>query len=167
MFKTNYSAPEKTSALIPEGWFEIIVKNANMSILPSGNEIFNISYTIRNDLGQAQGNRFISDSIFDLSNVDMLAYKLNLISRALGIDEGMEYDNIADWGEYIEGQVMKVKIKHNTSKKNGKTYANVCQYDLTDYPECNHEWQDKPKVEAPARPITANFEPAEDDEVPF
>ncbi|MBR2284588.1 MAG: DUF669 domain-containing protein [Ruminococcus sp.] len=152
-FKTNTTATA-TNELIPEGEYEVIIRNAEEKQSYSGtNTKLNFSLVIRNDVEQKQKNRYLFLEIWkkhepnaDDKQVDSYNYAhlMSLVKAVGGIPDGTEFETVLDLCKVLVGKCMRVKVTHNTY--NGRTSEKIDQlYGLmpTKFPDCKHVFQNK------------------------
>lgn len=163
-----FSVPEPTNNLIPEGAYEVILRDGGyMDSTPNRTVYMSVPLTIRNDVEQDCKNQIVWDAIWTGSTDKHINFKVGNISKGVGIAPGTEYATIEEWGKALRGKVMKVTVVHEEYQ--GRTNARVGSYALTGHPDVKHVWKEKKKSVAVV-PDEADFEeiPTPDDgDIPF
>lgn len=161
MFETDYST--NSSALLPAGKYEFIIKSAHISATQGGTLYFSVRLVVRNDVPQKYQNKNIYHAIWqkkpdkqteDDRKVDGYSFKqiMNLCEMA-GLSSGKSYNTINDMGDDLIGKPVQAEIYHDTW--NGKTSEKVKWFYKTNHPDCRHADAE------PARPDQSLGSPAD------
>lgn len=137
-----FRTSKPSNGLLPEGTYEVILKDGGyMDVTKGGTPYLNIPLVVRNDVDQKGKNAYIWDAIWTESSQKHIDFKVNNISDAVGIPYDTEFETIKDWGLYIKGKCMRVKVTHE--EYNGNENLNVSGYLKTEYPDCKHVFKKK------------------------
>ena len=137
-----FRTSKPSNGLLPEGTYEVILKDGGyMDVTKGGTPYLNIPLVVRNDVDQNGKNAYIWDAIWTESSQKHIDFKVNNISDAVGIPYDTEFETIEDWGLYIKGKCMRVKVTHE--EYNGNENLNVSGYLKTEYPDCKHVFKKK------------------------
>lgn len=167
-FTVNHS--EAGSAdLIPEGKYEVIIKDAKQRETQNGKIYVSMQLVVRNDCEQKQKNRVIWDTLWKMKeptaadlSVDGYSYKqIQNLSGSAHLANGKNYENIDEWTADLIGKLLCVTIKHEDY--NGMQ-AKVQWRNETKHPNCTHVW--KGNESSPAAEKTGFIEDDNDD-IPF
>lgn len=185
-FKTK--APSREFDLIPEGEYEVIIRNIEEKKSMTGsNTKLNFSLVVRNDVEQKFKNAYLFHEIWkklepneDDKSVDNYNYDqlMQTVASVGGIPDGTEFETVQELCKVLVGKLLRVTVKHSTY--NGKTTAKIDQLRgvaATKFPECRHVFKDAP-VQAQQsastinQPVSANVSEeieilGDDDDVPF
>lgn len=156
--------------LLPEGEYEVIIKNAFLSKTANGAECISLRLTVRNDCGQKYENYMIFDNLYkrreptpaDMAVDGYSAKQIQTLSKSAGLPDGKNYSGIDEWVKDLVGKLLRVTIKHEDY--NGKKNARVQWRNETKRPNCTHIWKD---INPAAENIGFTEESNEDDDVPF
>lgn len=143
-FQINHK--EASGGILPEGEYEVIVKNAHIGATNGGAPCINFQLAIRNDCGQAHAGYTIYDSLYqrreptpaDLAVDGFSAKQIQALSKAAGLADGKRYSGIDEWADDLVGRLLRVTIRHEDY--NGKTRARVQWRNETRFPDCKHVW---------------------------
>lgn len=162
-FKVNHEEAFEGNDLIPEGNWEVVVKEAKEKTTEGGRKHINIQLTVRNDVNQKYKNKVIFDTIWTKKDDNETYNMANLqtVAKALDIPNGKAYTSLeellADW----QGKGAKVYVKHE--EYNGNKNARVKGWNKTDAPGINHVWKEK----AASSSDYADMTPIKDEDIPF
>lgn len=163
-----FKVPEPSYNLIPEGIYEVILKDGGyMDATEGGTTYLNIPMVVRNDVEQKYKNMFIWDAVWTSSTQKHIDFKTGAISAALEISPGTEFESIEQWGEFLKGKVLRVAVKHEEYQ--GKMQVKINGYYKTECPDVKRVFKSKSIAVVPS---PENFEeipiPDDDDgEFPF
>lgn len=161
-----FKVPEPSYNLIPEGIYEVILKDGGyMDATKGGTTYLNIPMVVRNDVEQRCKNMFIWDSVWIHSTQDHINFKTGAISAALKIPPGTEFESIEQWGEFLKGKVLRVAVKHR--EYNGNMQVNVSGYYKTAHPDVKHVFKSKSIAVVPDPDDFEEIPIPDDGELPF
>lgn len=149
-FTTNYDDVGTGSELLPEGFYECVVKSASLNATQNGTPYFDVRFVVRNDVSQKYQNKYIFHSIWKRktpSEADMqldgYSFKqIMALAKAAKIPAGKNYANLDEMGKDIEGKPVLVEVYHDTY--NGNTNARVKYVNESKYPDCKHVFKEVP-----------------------
>lgn len=143
-------------SVIPEGRYEVLIKNAEEKQSFSGNHKLNFSFVIRNDVQQECKNRILFFEIWkkkqpNQQDIQVQGYNfnqlMNLVKNAGGIPDGTHFETVQDLCKVLVGKCLKVTVKHE--EYNGKTNAKIDQFyglEPTKFPDCKHVFKEKSAI---------------------
>lgn len=161
-FRTNAGkAQEGGNSLKPEGYYEVVVRTAEVSCTRNGNENIRIVYTIRNDVAQSYQNGLIFDSIWkkknpnedDRSIGDFNFGQLMAIANAAKLPDGKEYADLNALLAELVGKPLRVHLYHDDY--NDKWYEKIDRHEPTTLAAVKHKAKGKPSTAAAGCPRTA------------
>lgn len=137
-FTINNSRAE---AILPEGEYECIIKEAYQTVSRKGTPFIGIPLTIRTDVRenpQRGGEIFHcmwmkkSPNQADLACDGYSAKQVQMLSNAAGLPNGKKYADIDEWCEDLEGRPIRATVEH--AEYRGSTSARVKWVNETFYP---------------------------------
>lgn len=143
-------------SVIPEGRYEVLIKNAEEKQASNGNHKLNFSFVIRNDVQQDCKNRILFFEIWkkkqpNQQDIQVQGYNfnqlMNLVKNAGGIPDGTHFETVQDLCKVLVGKCLKVTVKHE--EYNGKTNAKIDQFyglEPTKFPDCKHVFKEKSAI---------------------
>lgn len=142
-FSTNYSDTGSFD-LIPEGKYEVVIKNADERTTNSGKKYLNLWLVIRNDVEQKYKNRYIFHTLWkrkEPTKADMQVegYSFGWImtlAESAGLPSGKNYETISDFCKDLINRTLLVTIEHDDY--NGNMREKVEYIDKTKFPACKH-----------------------------
>lgn len=164
-FKVNHEEAFEGNDLLPEGTWEVIVREAKQKATTGGRQHISIQLAVRNDLNQKYKNKVIFDTIWTKKedNESYNVANLQTVAKALDIPNGKSYGSLdellADW----MGKGAKVSVKHETYNDN--TNARVKAWNKTDAPGINHVWKEKAATTTGSDFM--EMQPIDDGDIPF
>ncbi len=168
-FQINHK--EAAGGILPEGEYEVIVKNAHVGATRDGAPCINFQLTVRSDCGQAHAGYTIYDDLYqrrdptpaDLAVDGFSAKLIQSLSKAAGLADGKRYNSVDEWAGDLVGKLLRVTVQHKD--RNGKTRARVQWRNETKFPNCTHVWTES----SPAAGVTGftDLGGAADDDAPF
>lgn len=158
-FGTNYdNIPQGGSELVPEGFYECIITNAEIRQTQNGKYKVGFMLTIRNDVQQDCQNRVLFMDIWRKreptpadEQVDGFNFaQLMAVSRAAQIPSGQNFDSLEQFLRALIGRLLIAEVQHD--EYNGKTNARVDALHTapTRFPECRHVQKQRPQAQTPA-----------------
>lgn len=118
---------------IPEGTYEAIIKEVEITKSAAGNDMIKVTLVIRDDVQQQAGKRKVWDY---LVASEKAKWKLQQVAKALKIPEGTNISTIQDFARAILYASTKITIKHRQEEYNGetKTRESIALYSPSDIP---------------------------------
>ncbi len=162
----SFKVPEPSYNLIPEGTYEVILKDGGyMDSTKGGTVYMNIPMVVRNDVSQKCKNMFIWDSIWVNSTQKHIDFKTGAISAAISIPPGTEFESIEQWGAFLKGKVLRVSVRHE--EYNGTMQANINGYYKTEFPDVKHVFKSKSVAVVPDPDDFEEIPVPDDGDIPF
>lgn len=125
---------------IAEGEYELYVAEGEWRPLldkPDKTPNFNLQLVIRKDVeGQASAGRKIFHTFYisrDPEKVDQSMDFIHRFNLALDLPDGVDFETQEQWLKYVIGKPVKAYVGHK--EYNSKTYAEIKEFMLTEYPE--------------------------------
>lgn len=119
----------------PKGYYEVMIDNAYEE--PSktgGNSYVKIVLKVREDVEQAYKNGLIFVNMYRSKETGEFNFRIfNAIGKACDMQNGKEYNTLAEFLEDFRGRSCKIKLGHN--EYNGKTYEQVDEWKPSDFPK--------------------------------
>lgn len=149
-FGTNYDeVKDEEYGLIPEGTYEVVIRNIEEKTTKNGATGLNVSTVIRNDVEQNCKNRFIFTTYWkrrEPTDVDkqVQGYSFNQIMRlakSANIPSGKSYETVLDLCKDLIGRTLRLTIEHE--EYNGKERENVKYTNASKFPDCKHIFKEK------------------------
>lgn len=152
-FSTNYEDVQNYG-LIPEGYYEVIIKNIEEHTTRKGAKGLNITLVVRNDVRQECKNRLIFHTLWkrkEPTQVDLQVQgygfsQIMALAKAVGLENGKEYENVYELCGDLVNRVIRVKVVHEDY--NGRTNERVHYINASQFPECKHIYKEKTAVTA-------------------
>lgn len=175
-FSTNYDDVQDYG-LIPEGYYEVIIKNIEEHTTKKGSKGLNITLIVRNDVQQECKNRLIFHTLWKRkeptqADLQVQGYgfsQIMALAKAAKLPNGKSYDTLSDLCDDLIGRVICVYVEHEEYE--GKTQARVQYIDPSNYPECKHVYKEKKAVSSDTFASAGSLEDFEeilsDGDVPF
>lgn len=164
-FSTNYENVNDDFDILPEGDYEVVIRNIEERTTQNRKTKLSISLVVRNDIEQPHKNRYIFYDIWkrkDPTDADKSVggYGYNQIMRlakSAKLPNGKAYESIMDMCKDLMRHTLKVTIEHR--EWNGKQQENVKYVNGSAYPECKHIFKENKQVrsDAAAPPRNENF----------
>ena len=124
--KYDSKKAEGTFTLLPPGEYEVFISEIDHGYSSTGNEMLTVNYTVRDDVQQeGQGTKIKYDRFV---NTEAAHWRFHALNKALGADEGAEWNDFSEWMPYIKGKAVKVVVKHEKAtvgKNAGKEFPTV------------------------------------------
>ena len=149
----SFKVPEPSYNLIPEGTYEVILKDGGyMDSTKGGTVYMNIPMVVRN-------------SIWVNSTQKHIDFKTGAISAAISIPPGTEFESIEQWGAFLKGKVLRVSVRHE--EYNGTMQANINGYYKTEFPDVKHVFKSKSVAVVPDPDDFEEIPVPDDGDIPF
>ena len=164
-FKVNHEEAFEGNDLIPEGNYEIVVREAKEKETESGRKHISLQLAVRNDVPQKYKNKVVFDTVWTKKDDNETYNMSNLqtIAKALDIPNGKSYGSLQELLNDWENKGAKVSVKHETY--NEKTNARVKAWNKTDAPGINHAWKEKAATSTGSDFM--EMQPIDDGDIPF
>lgn len=164
-FGTNYdNIPQGGNELIPEGFYECIITNAEIRQTQNGKYKVGFMLTIRNDIKQPCANRVLFLDIWRKKEptpaddqVDGFNFaQLMAVSRAARIPSGQNFESLEQFLKALTGRLLIAEVKHE--EYNGKPVVRVDSLNTapTQFPDCRHVQKQRQTVPASNSPAYGN-----------
>lgn len=124
---------EKVFTPLVDGWYECFVSAVDEPEFDQakGVEKANVNYKVRDDIHPEFEGAEIRYDYF--SDADNMGWKINALSKAIGIPVGTEFDSLKEFLDFIELKPLKVKVKMEANTKDpSKVYARANGYRPTE-----------------------------------
>jgi len=110
--ENNYVYEKPKDSLVKEGDYEARIESVEKKVLPSGKEKLSIRFRLRDDVGQAYGNKVVFEDIWSERDNPQF-FNRRRINQLLGtqnIADGTRFDSIDDIVKFITGACLIVHI---------------------------------------------------------
>lgn len=152
-FSTNYEDVQDYS-LIPVGEYEVIIQKIEEHTTQKGAIGLNMTLVIRNDVEQKCHNRIVFHTLWKRkeptqADLQVQGYgfsQIMALAKAVGLENGKEYENVYELCGDLVNRVIRVKVVHE--EYNGKTNERVHYINASQFPECKHIYKEKTAVTA-------------------
>ena len=153
-FSTNYDNVNDDFDILPEGEYEVIIRNIEERTTKKGATGLNLSLVVRNDIEQPHKDRYIFYSIWKRkepteADQQVQGYGFNQIMRlakSAKLPSGKSYETVMDMCKDLLHRTLKVTLEHK--EWNGKMQENVKYVNESAYKECRHVFKEKKTVTA-------------------
>lgn len=129
---------------ITDGIYEVVIDKVIPKATPGGTEYVQFDLIVRNDVDQKFKNVHIFHSVWKAKATGKYNPKaFNTIGKACRMQNGKVYNNFDEMLADFEKRVCKVKVKNETSTRDGKTYENlnVKEWGETQLIQCMHSFK--------------------------
>lgn len=164
-FLTDYENINDDFDILPEGDYEVIIRNIEERTTRNGATGLNLSLVVRNDIEQKFKDRYIFYTLWKrkeptAADKQVQGYGFNQVMRiakSAKLPNGKAYESIMDMCEDLMHRTLKVTLEHR--EWNGKQQENVKYVNASEYPVCKHVFKEKKQVktDAAAPPKNENF----------
>ena len=135
---------QKNYDLIPEGDYEVIIKNAEERTTRDGRNYLNLWLVIRNDVEQKYQNRIISHTLWKRkeptsADLQVQGYGFDMImilAKSAKLPNGKRYETISDLCKDLKNHTLLVSVEHDDY--NGQVREKVIYISETMFPVCKH-----------------------------
>ena len=182
-FSTSYEEINDDYGTLPEGEYEVVIRNIEERTTPNGATGLNLSLVIRNDVEQNYKDRYIFYTLWKrkeptAADKQVQGYGFKQVMRlakSAGLPSGKAYETLEDMCKDLMHRPLKVTLEHR--EYNGKTQENVKCVNASEHPDCKHVFKEATPQKSNdvfAQPATAQAvnlsdfeEVVSDSDVPF
>jgi hypothetical protein len=165
-FSTNYNDIPDDYGLIPEGEYEVVIRNIEERTTKKGAVGINLSLVIRNDVEQKYKDRYLFHTLWkrkEPTEADMQVQgysfkQIMILAKAAKLPSGKAYENVRQLCGDLLKRPLRVTVEHEINDYNGKTRENIRYINESKFPECKHVFKEKKSAAASG---TANRKPRE------
>jgi hypothetical protein len=167
-FSTNYENVNDDYGILPEGDYEVIIRNIEERTTKKGATGLNLSLVVRNDIEQKFKDRYIFYTLWKKkepteADKQVQGYIFNQIMRlakSAKLPNGKAYESVMDLCKDLMHRPIKVTLEHR--EWNGRQQENVKYVNASEYPNCKHVFKEKKQVttDTVAAPPNESFETA-------
>lgn len=148
-FSTDYENVNNDYGLIPEGEYEVVIRNIEERTTGNGATGLNLSLVIRNDVEQKYKDRYLFHTLWKRrepteSDMQVQGYSWGQIMRlakSAKLPSGKAYENVQELCKDLLKRPLRVTVKHELW--NGKTQERVEYINESSSPECRHVFKEK------------------------
>lgn len=148
-FSTNYENVNDDYGTLPEGDYEVIIRNIEERTTRNGATGLNLSLVVRNDVDQQYKNRYIFYTLWkrkDPTNADKqvqgYSYKqIMRLAKSAKLPNGKAYESLEEMCNDLIRRPLRVTLEHRGW--GGKQQENVKYVNASDFPECKHVFKEK------------------------
>ncbi len=167
-FSVNHNEASKGGGLIPEGEYEVIIKEAFLDVTKGGTAFINIPMIIRNDVEQPYQGAYIWHPLWkrkepttdDLACAGFSIKQIQTLSKAAGLENGKQYADLSDWCLDLRHRPLRVTVRHE--EYNGRVSAKVGYINETRKSTVSHQFKNSDMAPTGMEEIED-----EDDDMPF
>lgn len=153
-FSTSYEEINDDYGTLPEGEYEVVIRNIEERTTPNGATGLNLSLVIRNDVEQNYKDRYIFYTLWKrkeptAADKQVQGYGFNQVMRlakSAGLPSGKAYETLQDMCKDLMNRPLKVTLEHR--EYNGKIQENVKYVNASEHPDCKHVFKEKKQVTA-------------------
>ena len=153
-FSTDYSeVKDDEYGLIPEGVYEVIIRNIEERTTKKGKTGLNLSLVIRNDVEQKYKDRYLFHTLWKRkeptpADMQVQGYsfkQLMQLAKSAKLPSGKAYETVQQLCEDMLKKPLKVTVGHETTTYNDKeeTREIIKYINESKFPECNHVFKEK------------------------
>lgn len=155
-FSTNYEGMSDDYGIIPEGEYEIVIRNIEERTTKNGATGINLSLVIRNDVEQKYKDRYLFHTLWKRkqpteADMQVQGYsfkQIMILAKAAKLPSGKAYENVQQLCEDLLKRPLKVTVEHEINDYNGKTRENIRYINESRFPECRHVFLEKKSAAA-------------------
>lgn len=155
-FSTNYEGMSDNYGPIPEGEYEVVIRNIEERTTKNGATGINLSLVIRNDVEQKYKDRYLFHTLWkrkEPTEADMQVQgysfkQIMILAKAAKLPSGKAYENVQQLCEDLLKRPLRVTVEHETNDYNGKTRENIRYINESKFPECRHVYKEKKSAAA-------------------
>lgn len=153
-FSTDYENINDDFDILPEGDYEVVIRNIEERTTKNGATGLNLSLVVRNDIDQKFKDRYIFYTLWKRkeptdADKQVQGYGYNQIMRlakSAKLPNGKAYESVMDMCRDLMRRTLKVTLEHR--EWNGKQQENVKYVNESAYPECKHVFKEKKQVKS-------------------
>ncbi|MBE6070030.1 MAG: DUF669 domain-containing protein [Clostridium lundense] len=142
-FTVDTNNTQEQQGLIKPGDYEVVIKEVKEGASQQkGTPFIQIELVVRNDVNQEFKNKHLWYTIWDTPATrekGMYAKQINTVSKHAGVQNGANFNSVADWGKFITGRPVLATVKHE--EYNGEQKERVTFINATKFPQCQHSWK--------------------------
>jgi hypothetical protein len=125
--RTDYSNTGDFAPL-PIGEYECIVSKVEVTETSTHKPMLKVTLTVREDVEQAGQKRKFFDNMVEQEN---MMWKFNQVAKAAQLEEGLDLETLADFGNAILYKPVRIKNKHEVY--NGETNDRIANWKESQY----------------------------------
>ncbi len=159
-FSTDYSEVKGGYELIPEGEYEVVIRNIEEKTTEKGSVGLNLSLVVRNDIEQNCKDRYIFHTLWKRkeptqADMQVQGYSFNQLmhlAKAVNLPSGKSYETVQQLCADMLKRPLRVTVVHG--EWNGKVRAEVKYTNASNFPDCKHVFREKQQTAATATATT-------------
>lgn len=142
-FTVNTNDTQEQQGLIIPGDYEVVIKEVTEGTSQQkGTPFIQLELVVRNDVNQEFKNKHVWYTIWDTQTTrekGIYAKQINTVSKHTGIQDGANFNSVAEWGKFISLRPVMATVK--IEEYNGDKKERVSFISATKFPQCQHKWQ--------------------------
>ena len=142
-FTVDTNNIQEPQGIMKPGDYEVVIKEVTEGTSKQkGTPFIQIELVVRNDVNQEYKNKHLWYTIWDTPTTrekGMYAKQINTVSRHTGVQNGTNFNSVADWGRFIQGRPVLATVK--IEEYNGEQKERVQYIGATKFPQCMHKWE--------------------------
>lgn len=150
-FSTNYDDIPDDYGIIPEGEYEVVIRNIEERATKNGAVGLNLSLVIRNDVEQKFKDRYLFCTYWKrkeptAADMQVQGYSFKQIMRlakSAKLPSGKAYENVQELCADLLKRPLRVTVEHETSSHDNKMRENIKYVNESNFPECKHVFKEK------------------------
>lgn len=151
-FSTNYKNINDDYGILPEGEYEVVIRNIEERTTLKGATGLNLSLVVRNDVNQKYKDRYIFYTLWKRkeptdADKQVQGYGFNQVMRlakSANLPNGKAYESLEEMCKDLMRRPLRVTLEHRVW--NGKPQENVKYVNSSKIPECKHVFKEKPQA---------------------
>lgn len=148
-FSTDYSEVKEGYALVPEGEYEVVIRNIEERSTQKGSTGLNLSLVVRNDVNQNCKDRYIFHTLWkrkEPTQADMQVQgysfkQLMSLAKAVNLPSGKSYETVQQLCADMLKRPLRITVVHG--EWDGKVRAEVRYTNASNFPDCKHVFKEK------------------------
>lgn len=153
-FSTDYENINDDFDILPEGDYEVIIRNIEERTTKNGATGLNLSLVVRNDIDQKFKDRYMFYTLWKRkeptdADKQVQGYSYDQIMRlakSAKLPNGKAYESVMEMCKDLMHRTLKVFLEHR--EWNGKQQENVKYVNASAYPVCKHIFKEKKQVKS-------------------
>lgn len=149
-FSTNYDDVNDFE-LVPEGDYEVVIRNIEERTTKNGATGLNLSLVIRNDVEQKCKDRYLFCTYWKRreptqADMQVQGYSFKQIMRlakSAKLPSGKAYENVQELCKDLMKRPLRVTVEHEMNDYNGRLRENIRYINESNFPECKHVFKEK------------------------